>query len=146
MTFRYIRWKTAMKALVLMSPRKFEYDNTSKPEVPQGWALVKVTKVSVCGSDFHSFRGENALLSYPRIMGHEVCGEIEFIQGSSKAFKQNDKVILMPYLSCGTCVAWKKGKTNCCTSLSVYGVHRDGAMADYYVAPLSQLTQVSQKI
>jgi 2-desacetyl-2-hydroxyethyl bacteriochlorophyllide A dehydrogenase len=41
----------------------------------------------------------------------------------------------MPYLSCGTCVACRKGKTNCCTRIQVLGVHRDGGMAEYLAIP-----------
>ncbi|WP_320130566.1 zinc-binding alcohol dehydrogenase family protein [uncultured Sphaerochaeta sp.] len=132
-----------MKALVLEKMYSLSMKDVPIPDCPEGWALVKVISVSVCGSDFHSFKGGNALLTYPRIMGHEVCGIIESINGNSESFSIGDKVILMPYLSCGHCKACKKGKTNCCSSLSVYGVHREGAMAEFYAAPLDHLIKVA---
>jgi 2-desacetyl-2-hydroxyethyl bacteriochlorophyllide A dehydrogenase len=44
-------------------------------------------------------------------------------------------VYVMPYLSCGRCVACRQGKTNCCTNIQVLGVHRDGGMAEYLALP-----------
>ena len=41
----------------------------------------------------------------------------------------------MPYLSCGRCIACRKGKPNCCTQIQVLGVHRDGAFAEYLSVP-----------
>jgi len=41
----------------------------------------------------------------------------------------------MPYLSCGTCIACRAGKTNCCTRIQVLGVHTDGAFTEYLCVP-----------
>jgi threonine dehydrogenase-like Zn-dependent dehydrogenase len=39
-------------------------------------------------------------------------------------------VTVMPYIHCGRCAACMMGKTNCCRTLSVMGVHSDGGMVD----------------
>jgi threonine dehydrogenase-like Zn-dependent dehydrogenase len=44
-------------------------------------------------------------------------------------------VYVMPYLSCGTCIACRAGKTNCCTRIQVLGVHTDGAFTEYLTVP-----------
>ena len=46
---------------------------------------------------------------------------------------------VIPYLSCGHCVACRKGKTNCCQTITVLGVHIDGGMADYVCVPEANL-------
>ena len=46
-----------------------------------------------------------------------------------------DVVYVMPYLSCGTCIACRQGKTNCCTRIQVLGVHCDGAFTQYLSVP-----------
>lgn len=132
-----------MKALVLEEPKVIHLKQVPDIKVPNGWVLVSPTAVSICGSDYHSFRGESALISYPRILGHEVCGVVK--ASDTSQFTIGDKVILMPYLSCGNCIACRKGKSNCCSNLSVYGVHRDGALAEYFAAPPSQLIKVDAK-
>ncbi|MDR1586816.1 MAG: zinc-binding alcohol dehydrogenase family protein [Treponema sp.] len=136
-----------MKALVLEQPGLLTLHDVENPEPKTGEALVKVLAASVCGSDIHSFKGENALLSCPRILGHEVCGVVEEVRSEDgEAVSPGDRVILIPYIGCGHCVACRNGKPNCCRDLSVYGVHHDGAMAEYFTAPLSYLLKVSEDI
>lgn len=134
-----------MKALILEQPFHLTLHDVPTPEIPPGWVLVKPIAVSICGSDYHSYRGENALLTYPRILGHEVCGRVVSTRRGS-GFSEGDKVVLMPYLSCGSCRPCRKGKTNCCDHLSVYGVHRDGALADYFAAPADHLVKIEEKV
>jgi len=120
---------------------------TPKPVATPGEALVKVSAVGVCGSDIGSFKGLNALVTYPRVMGHEVCGVIEKIEGANNSgLLEGDKVVLVPYLSCGKCIACKRGKVNCCCALSVYGVHHDGTMAEYFTAPTDNLVRVDSNM
>jgi 2-desacetyl-2-hydroxyethyl bacteriochlorophyllide A dehydrogenase len=45
----------------------------------------------------------------------------------------------MPYFFCSQCIACRKGKTNCCSSLMVFGVHMDGAMSEYVAVPSQYL-------
>lgn len=130
-----------MKALVLESPRNIVLKEVPEPQLHEGWVRVKPLAVSICGSDYTSYRGENKLISYPRVLGHEVSGKVIETKGDT-GFSVDDTVILMPYLSCGTCRPCLRGKSNCCYHLSVYGVHRDGALAENFVAPAGQLIKV----
>lgn len=134
-----------MKALLLKGKNELEMTDREMPVVKEEEALIRVIAVSVCGSDIHSYKGENALLTYPRVMGHEVCGEV--VQAPSKsALKPGDRVVLIPYLNCGHCIACRKGKSNCCEKLSVYGVHTDGAMAEFITAPVTHLMKLPDGI
>merc|ERR1711862_287301 len=40
---------------------------------------------------------------------------------------------------CGNCVACNAGKTNCCTQISVIGVHAHGALREYFTAPVEMV-------
>jgi 2-desacetyl-2-hydroxyethyl bacteriochlorophyllide A dehydrogenase len=82
----------------------------------------------------HIFRGVQPYLSYPRVMGHELSGEIVTAPADSM-LGPGEPVYVVPYLSCGECSACKKGRTNCCMALTVLGVHRDGALAQYVSVP-----------
>ena len=130
-----------MKALLLKEKYQLEMAEYDKPVRGEQEALIRVIAVSVCGSDIHSYKGENALLTYPRVMGHEVCGEIAEAPADG-GFLPGDRVVLIPYLNCGHCIACRKGKSNCCKDLTVYGVHKDGAMAEYITAPISHLIKI----
>ena len=105
--------------------------------VPQrlpGEVLLRVKRVGVCGTDLHIFTGNQPYLSYPRVMGHELSGLVEEADAAS-GLLPGDPVYVMPYLSCGHCIACRQGKTNCCTAIQVLGVHRDGAMTEYLSVP-----------
>jgi 2-desacetyl-2-hydroxyethyl bacteriochlorophyllide A dehydrogenase len=82
----------------------------------------------------HIFTGNQPYLQYPRVMGHELSGTVEAADGNS-GLEVGDTAYVMPYLSCGKCIACRQGKTNCCVNIQVLGVHRDGAMTEYLSVP-----------
>lgn len=99
-----------------------------------GEVLLKVRAVGICGTDIHIYGGRQPYLEYPRVMGHELAGEV--VEASEDSgLKPGDVAYVMPYLSCGACVACRKGKPNCCTRIEVLGVHRDGALAEFLSVP-----------
>jgi len=100
-----------------------------------GEALLRITKVGICGTDLHAYQGNQAFFSYPRILGHELAAEIVEIDPNNKQLKPGDHVIIMPYLSCGKCISCRRSKSNCCVDLKVLGVHIDGGMQEYYSLP-----------
>jgi threonine dehydrogenase-like Zn-dependent dehydrogenase len=57
-------------------------------------------------------------------MGHELSGTVEIAPAGS-SLSQDQKVYIVPYLSCGKCVSCRRGVTNACQNISVLGVHRD---------------------
>jgi 2-desacetyl-2-hydroxyethyl bacteriochlorophyllide A dehydrogenase len=124
-----------MKAFCLVEPFKVEMREGPVPRIKTGEVLIKVQTVSICGTDIHAYHGRQPLFDYPRIIGHEVCGLIEETDGNSNAFKKGDKVIVIPYISCGKCIACRKKKFGCCEKLTVKGVHIDGALAEYMTMP-----------
>lgn len=128
-----------MKYIVCNEPGEFVLKEKEAPVRKDGEALLKVTKVGICGTDLHAFAGNQAFFTYPRILGHELATRIEEIGENEKGLKAGDNVVVMPYLSCGTCVACRSGKTNCCTSLEVLGIHTDGGMQEHITVPLDIL-------
>lgn len=131
-----------MKALVLNGANDFLYINRPEPQVGAGCLLVKINAVCICGSDYHAIRGRMPLFSFPRVIGHEASGTVCAIGEGVTDFVPGDKVVLMPCIPCGICHACRKGNTNSCQSLQLYGVHTDGALAEYLVAPATNWLKV----
>lgn len=123
-----------MDVVVCREPGTLVIEQRPIPEPGPGEVLVRVKRVGMCGTDMHIFRGVQPYLSYPRVMGHEFSGEVVEAPEDS-ALKPGEPVYVVPYLSCGECSACRKDRTNCCTSLSVLGVHRDGGLAEYVTVP-----------
>lgn len=74
------------------------------PEPKPGEALIKIMAAGICGSDIGAFRGTNGLVSYPRVIGHELAGVVVSIPENNKnGIKVGDRVVVDPYLYCGHC-------------------------------------------
>jgi len=123
-----------MLTVICDSPGVLRAEERATPVRQEGEVLLRVKRVGVCGTDMHIFSGNQPYLQYPRVMGHELSGIVEQA-GSGSPLSAGDPVFVMPYLSCGRCVACRHGKTNCCVNIQVLGVHRDGAFAEYLSVP-----------
>lgn len=132
-----------MKAVYLEKPWNVGLCDAQMPEPKPGEALLRVKSAGICGSDIGAFRGTNGLVSYPRIIGHEIAGEVISIPEDNKnGIKPGDHVIVDPYLYCGHCYPCSIGRTNCCVDLKVLGVHVDGGMSEYFCHPANMLLKV----
>ncbi len=123
-----------MNALVCTEPGKMEYKELEDPELKKGYAIVRIRKICICGTDLHAFEGTQPFFNYPRILGHELSGELVDFD-DAPGFRKGESVTFLPYLNCGHCIACRAGRTNCCVSLRVCGVHMDGGMVDYFAIP-----------
>ena len=129
-----------MKTIVLEKPGALVQTETARPGGPDaGEARVRVHRIGICGSDLHAFRGRQPFFDYPRILGHELGVEVVEVGEGVSHLKVGDNCAVEPYLNCGTCVACRYGKSNCCTSLQVLGVHVDGGMREEIVVPADKL-------
>ena len=132
-----------MKAVYMEKPWNIEISDVQMPKPKEGEALLRVKSAGICGSDIGAFRGTNGLVAYPRIIGHEIAGEVISIPENNKnGIKPGDRVIVDPYLYCGHCYPCSIGRTNCCVDLKVLGVHVDGGMAEYFCHPADMLLKV----
>jgi 2-desacetyl-2-hydroxyethyl bacteriochlorophyllide A dehydrogenase len=123
-----------METLICTAPGNFEYRTGKKPLLQKGYAIVKIKRVGICGTDLHAFEGTQPFFSYPRILGHELCAEFVEADGDHD-FTPGELLTCIPYFYCGHCIACRNGKTNCCVSMNVCGVHSDGAMSEYLSIP-----------
>src|SRR6476659_6622134 len=123
-----------MKTLVCTEPGMFEYTSGEKPALKEGQAIIKIKRIGICGTDLHAFEGTQPFFEYPRILGHELAGElVEF--DDAPGFVIGERVSFIPYFNCGECVACRSGLPNCCASLKVCGVHVNGGFAEYLAVP-----------
>ncbi|MEX3955748.1 zinc-binding alcohol dehydrogenase family protein [Trinickia sp. EG282A] len=123
-----------MKTVICEEPGKLAVADQPIPQPGPDDVLIRVKRIGVCGTDLHIFTGNQPYLAYPRVMGHELAGIVESAPAGARV-RAGDQVYVMPYLSCGRCVACRAGKTNCCTNIRVLGVHTDGGMTEYLAVP-----------
>ncbi|HWW41572.1 alcohol dehydrogenase catalytic domain-containing protein, partial [Pedobacter sp.] len=100
-----------MKILICTTPGTLEYGNAERPILKPGHAIIKITRVGICGTDLHAFEGTQPFFNYPRILGHELAGDLVEADGA-EGFEIGEKVTFIPYFNCGSCVACRSGKDN----------------------------------
>ncbi len=127
-----------MKAIICETPNSLAVIQRELPVRKPGEVRVRIRRVGLCGTDFHIYTGKQPYLSYPRVMGHELSGEIAEVDPSS-AYAPGQVVTINPYLACGHCIACRKEKPNCCVNIQVMGVHIDGGMAEFVCVPESAI-------
>jgi 2-desacetyl-2-hydroxyethyl bacteriochlorophyllide A dehydrogenase len=128
-----------MLQIVLEKPGHFLVTDGPEPTLASGDALVRVHRIGVCGTDLHAFAGKQPFFSYPRILGHELGVEVIDPGSEPHGLRAGDRCSVEPYLNCGHCIACRRGKPNCCTSLNVIGVHSDGGMRPFIAIPARKL-------
>lgn len=131
-----------MRSLVCLEPGTLEYRDALYPVPKQSEVILKMTHLGICGTDLHAFEGNQPFFQYPRILGHELAAVVEDPNGA-EGFVKGELVTVIPYFYCGKCIACRKGKTNCCSALSVFGVHADGAMKEFIAVPAYSLVKSS---
>lgn len=128
-----------MLTITLAEPGRFTAGDQPEPAAAPGTALVRVHRVGVCGTDLHAFAGKQPFFSYPRVLGHELGVEVIDPGDAPQGLRAGDRCSVEPYLNCGTCIACRRGKPNCCSSLQVMGVHVDGGMRPLLRVPARKL-------
>jgi len=133
-----------MKAMVLQAPGALACDEVSIPSARAGEVLVRITHTGLCGTDLKIYKGAIPV-QYPRIMGHEVAGEV--VGGEPGAdIVAGDRVILDPMLFCGACFHCRKGQMNLCPNGHFIGRDTDGGFAEYAVVPASHVFRLPENV
>ncbi|MEH7384606.1 zinc-binding alcohol dehydrogenase family protein [Bacillus sp. JJ1521] len=136
-----------MKAVRIPEAHVIELIDVEEPVIEQeNQVKVKIKRVGICGSDMHIFHGTNPLATYPRIVGHEVAGEIIEVGAGVNKVAVGDHVVIEPITYCGECYACKTGRPNVCKEVSVFGVHEDGGMREFVVIPEKQVHKIDSEI
>jgi 2-desacetyl-2-hydroxyethyl bacteriochlorophyllide A dehydrogenase len=108
---------------------------------------IEVAYGGVCGSDLSIYRGlrdERMLL--PEIIGHEMSGTIAEVGADAEGWKPGDRVVVMPFDTCGDCRACQQGHFHICYNLNFFGVESAGAFQDSWTVPAHTLHSIPDGI
>ena len=130
---------STMNVLICQQPKELVWKQREIPIPGDNEALIKIKSVGICGTDIHAWGGNQPFFSYPRVLGHEICGEIVGLGKNIADLKNGQQVAVIPYVACQQCPACKSGRTNCCEKISVIGVHQDGGFSEYLSVPVANI-------
>ncbi len=131
-----------MKAAVAYAPRDLRLEDVPEPQFGPTDVLLDVRTVGICGSDVHLFRGDHPYRVFPMIYGHEFAATVRAVGADVVNLEPGTPVVVEPLIACGTCYPCRVGRHNCCTTLQVLGVHRNGGLAQAVVVPAQRVYPV----
>ena len=128
-----------MKALVYADWETMELREVADP-IPANKeeAILRVSACGICGSELESFKSRSQRRQPPIILGHEFCGEIVDIP-PNREFKVGDGVIVSALVPCRNCQTCHRGNYHLCPHKELFGMHRNGAFAEYVNVPIHAL-------
>ena len=124
-----------MKAVRIVEANKTEVTELPQPTLTPDDVLIQVKAAGICGTDIHILKGEYELARFPMVPGHEFSGDVVAVGDNVTRFEPGDRVTADPNVPCNRCETCQRNEPNQCQNLSVVGVTRDGAFAEYVAVP-----------
>lgn len=117
------------------------------PEPKPDELLVRVGACGLCGTDLHlAVDGDLPVEWTPITLGHEAAGTVAGTGRDVTGIKDGDRVALFPAASCGICRYCQAGRESLCDRSKVYGMARDGALAEYVAVPARSVLTLPDSI
>jgi 2-desacetyl-2-hydroxyethyl bacteriochlorophyllide A dehydrogenase len=129
--------------MVLTAPEQLTSDEVERPRSGDDRVLVRVTHSGICGTDYKIYNGAIPV-SYPRIMGHEMTGDV--VEAGGGEVRAGERVVIDPELYCGVCFHCRIGQTHLCPRGMLVGRDTNGGFAEYVSAPASHVFRVPESI
>ena len=132
--------KAAVKSRA--SPRSTEIRSVPIPEPGPAEVLIRVEVSSICGTDVHIFDWDawaQARIKVPLIQGHEFAGRIERLGSEVTGLDKGAYVSAEGHVACGRCHMCRTGNAHVCKTVSILGIDRDGAFAEYLKVPATNV-------
>ncbi|GLY49874.1 zinc-dependent alcohol dehydrogenase family protein [Lentzea sp. NBRC 102530] len=132
-----------MKALVYGGPGKREWKEVPKPAIEDpADAVVRVTAVTICGTDLHILKGDVPEVEPGRILGHEAVGVVEEVGTSVTGLRPGDRVLISCITTCGRCSYCRTGSYGQCLGGGgwILGHTVDGVQAEYVRVPFADVS------
>jgi L-iditol 2-dehydrogenase len=114
-----------VNAMLLVDVRRFEPVEVPMPTVGPDDVLVRITAVSICGSDLLGYLGQHQRIKPPTVLGHEPAGVVEAVGANVTEVQPGDRVSVDPTFGCGSCRYCDRGMKNLCRSYTVLGERDD---------------------
>ncbi len=128
--------RDTMKAVVVRAPMQFEVEDVLVPECPKGGFILKVIACGLCGSDLRTLRSGHRKVTFPWIIGHEICGTVEEVGCNYQGqWRKGDMLAVGPVVYCGVCDFCLNGEYELCMDCREIAQAWPGGFAEYIAVP-----------
>lgn len=128
-----------MKVVRFHAPGQVRIEEAPEPVPGPGDVKIRVRNCSTCGTDVKIYRFGHHHIVPPRVMGHEIAGEVTEVGAGVTGWQPGDRVQVIAAIPCGTCAECRRGRMTVCPNQESMGYHYDGGFAEYLVVPAKVL-------
>ncbi|TDD67809.1 alcohol dehydrogenase [Actinomadura darangshiensis] len=128
-----------MKVARFYAPGDIRLEDAPEPAPGPGELKIRVRNCSTCGTDVKISRFGHHHIVPPRVMGHEIAGEVTEAGPGAEGWTAGDRVQIIAAIPDGTCSECGRGRMTVCTAQESMGYHYDGAFAEYMIVPAKVL-------
>ena len=124
-----------MKVARLYAPGDLRIEDAPVPEAGPGDIVIRVRSCATCGTDAKVFRHGHHHISLPRVLGHEIAGEVSEVGPEVEQWSPGDPVQVIAAIPDGVCYYCRRGQQTVCENLESIGYQYDGAFAEFMRVP-----------
>lgn len=128
-----------MRVVRFNAPGDVRVEEAAEPHPGPGDVKIRVRNCSTCGTDVKIFRFGHHHIVPPRVMGHEIAGEVVEVGADVTGFAPGDRVQVIAAIPCGQCAECRRGRMTVCPNQESMGYHYDGGFAEFMVVPAKVL-------
>jgi L-iditol 2-dehydrogenase len=124
-----------MKVVRFHAPGDVRFEDAPEPEAGPGEVKIRVRNCSTCGTDVKISKFGHHHIHPPRVMGHEIAGEIVEVGDGVEGWAAGDRVQVIAAIPCGECAECARGRMTICPNQVSMGYHFEGGFAQFMVVP-----------
>jgi L-iditol 2-dehydrogenase len=124
-----------MKVVRFHAPGDVRIEEAPEPSPGPNDVLMRVRACSTCGTDVKISKFGHHHIHPPRVMGHEIAGEVVAVGAEVPGWAPGDRAQVIAAIPDGTCEYCLRGSMTVCPNQESMGYHFDGGFAEYMVVP-----------
>ena len=124
-----------MKVARFYAPGDLRIEEAEEPSPAEDEVKIRVHACSTCGTDVKIFGAGHQNLDPPRVIGHEIAGEVVEVGSAVDGWAPGDRVQVIAAIPCGRCDECTRGRMTVCPNQVSMGYQFDGGFAEYMIVP-----------
>jgi L-iditol 2-dehydrogenase len=128
-----------MRVVRFYAPRDIRDEEAPEPTAGPGDLVIRVRNCSICGTDAKIWRSGHPDLRPPRVLGHEVAGEVVEVGEGAAGWSVGDRVQVIAAIPDDTCHECRNGWQTVCPNQERIGYQHDGGFAELMRVPAKVL-------